>query len=206
MKKLFALVLALMLACSLLPAHAATYLGFFNQLGDDGPTLDWLEDAHARAPEEVSKYYNNGSNTRIKEPGFSKTKVIEGKDMAECVCLLQKRWEDEEGNIHALRVGTMRVRFDKNTSGWVEGKEFPIKYGDISKESYYRDWMGMVTGERTYHAMNSQGKTVPIREEGWADANETPTHLIVKFDSSYGGAYVGTEGNTLWIDNVKFVY
>lgn len=152
------------------------------------------------------KYYNNGSNTRIKETGFGKTGVVEGKDMAECVCLLQKRWEDEDGNIHALRVGTMRVRFDKNTNGWVEGKQFAIHYGDISKESYYRDYMGMVVGERTYHAINSSGKNVPILEEGWADANDTPTHLIVKFDSSYGGAYTGTEGNTLWIDNVKFVY
>ena len=89
---------------------------------------------------------------------------------------------------------------------WVEGKQFPIHYGDISKESYYRDYMGMVSGERTYHAINSKGKNVPIHEEGWADANETPTHLIVKFDSSYGGAYIGTEGNTLWIDNVRFVY
>lgn len=152
------------------------------------------------------KYYNPGTNTRIKETGFSKTKVIEGKDMGECVCLLQKRWEDTDGNIHALRVGTMRMRFDKTTNGWVEGKEFPIHYGDISKESYYRDWMGMVTGERTYHAINSHGKNVPIQEEGWTDASETPTHIIVKFDSSYGGAYVGTEGNTLWIDNVRFVY
>lgn len=152
------------------------------------------------------KYYNNGSDSRIMETGFSKTKTINGKDMAECVCLLQKRWEDKEGNIHALRVGTMIVRFDKNTNGWIEGKEFPIHYGDISKESYYREWMGMVKGERTYHTLNSKGKNVPILEEGWADANETPTHLIVKFNSSYGGAYIGTEGNTLWIDNVKFVY
>jgi hypothetical protein len=152
------------------------------------------------------KYYNPGSKTRIKETGFSKTKIIDGKDMAECVCLLQNRWEDEDGNIHALRVGTMRVRFDKNTNGWVEGKQFPIHYGDISKESYYRDYMGMVSGERTYYAINSKGKNVPIHEEGWADANETPTHLIIKFDSSYGGAYIGTEGNTLWIDNVRFVY
>lgn len=152
------------------------------------------------------KYYNNGSDSRIMETGFSKTKTINGKDMSECVCLLQKRWEDEEGNIHALRVGTMIVRFDKNTNGWIEGKEFPIHYGDISKESYYREWMGMVKGERTYHTLNSKGKNVPILEEGWADANETPTHLIVKFNSSYGGAYIGTEGNTLWIDNVKFVY
>lgn len=152
------------------------------------------------------KYYSPGGNTRIKETGFSKTKVIEGKDMAECVCLLQKRWEDENGNIHAQRIGTMRVRFDKNTNGWVEGKEFAIHYGDISKESFYRGWMGMVQGERTFYALNSKGKNVPIQEEGWADVNETPTHLIVKFDSSYGGAYIGTVGNTLWIDNVRFVY
>ncbi len=152
------------------------------------------------------KYYNPGGNTRIKETGFSKTKIVEGKDMAECVCLLQKRWEDEDGNIHALRIGTMRVRFDKNTNGWIEGKEFPIHYGDISKEGYYRDWMGMVKGERTYYAVNSRGKNVPIQEEGWADADETPSHLIVKFDSSCGGAYTGTEGNTFWVDNVRFVY
>ena len=122
------------------------------------------------------------------------------------MCLLQKRWEDETGNIHAQRIGTMRVRFDKNTNGWAEGKEFVIHYGDISKESFYRDWMGMVQGERSFYALNSKGKNVPIQEEGWADVNETPTHLIVKFDSSYGGAYIGTVGNTLWIDNVRFVY
>lgn len=152
------------------------------------------------------KYYNNGSDSRIRETGFSKTKVVPGKDMAGCVCLLQKRWEDADGNIHALRVGTMRVRFDKNTHGWVEAKEFPIHYGNITHEGYYRDYMNLFTGEHVLYALNSKGKNVPILEEGWADATETPTHLIVKFDSSTGGAYTGTEGNTLWIDNVKFVY
>ena len=152
------------------------------------------------------KYYNNGSPNRVKETGFSKSKVIPGRDMAGCLCLLQKRWEDGEGNIHALRVGTMRVFFDKNTSGWVEGKEFPIRYGDITKENYYRDYMNLFTGEKAFYAINSKGRNVPIIEEGWADASETPTHVIVKFDSSSGGTYVGTEGNTLWLDNVKFVY
>lgn len=152
------------------------------------------------------KYYNNGSESRIRETGFSKTKVIPGKDMGGCICLLQKRWEDADGNIHALRVGTMRVLFDKNTKGWIEGKEFPIRYGDITKESYYRDYMSLFTGERALYALNSKGKNVPILEEGWADVSEAPTHLIVKFDSSTGGAYIGTVGNTLWIDNVKFVY
>ena len=67
MKKLLALVLALMLVMSLMPAHAATYLGFFNQMGDE-PTLDWLEDAHAKRPEEGAKYYNNGSRTYKPSP------------------------------------------------------------------------------------------------------------------------------------------
>ncbi len=152
------------------------------------------------------KYQEAGTPDRIRETGFSKVKTIPGKDMGECVCLLQKRWEDEEGNIHALRVGTMRTRFDKNTDGWVENKDFPIHYGDITSESFYKDWMGLVTGERTYYALNSKGDNVPIIEEGWADANETPTHLIIKFDSSYGGAYIGAVDNTLWIDNVEMVY
>lgn len=152
------------------------------------------------------KYYNPGGNTRILENGMSKRKIIEGKDMGECVCLLQKRWEDDKGALHALRIGTMRMRFDKNTDGWVEGKEFPIHYGNITGQGFYHDWMGLVSGERSYHALNSKGVNVPVPEEGWADANETPTHVIVQFLSSYGSAYTGTEGNTLWVDNVKFVY
>lgn len=152
------------------------------------------------------KYQESGKSDRIRETGFSRTKTIAGKDMGECVCLLQKRWEDKDGNIHALRVGTLRMRFDKSTDGWVEGRQFEINYGDISKEPYYKDWMGMVAGERQYYALNKEGKNVPIIEESWAAENETPTHLILKFDSSYGGAYIGAIGNTLWIDNVKFVY
>ncbi len=152
------------------------------------------------------KYHPAGTPNRIRETGFSKKKTIEGRDMGECVCLLQKRWEDEEGNIHALRVGTMRMRFDEATNGWVENKDFPIHYGDITGQSFYKDWMGLVTGERAYYALNSKGENVRIIEEGWAAADETPTHLIVKFDSSYGGAYIGSVDNTLWIDNVKMVY
>jgi len=151
-------------------------------------------------------YKGTGEQSRIRETGFSKRKTIDGPDMGEFVCLLQKRWEDADGNIHALRIGTQRCRFNKDTNGWVNGKEFPIHYGDITNESWYKSWMGLVTGERTYYALNSHGKMVKIIEEGWADANETPTHLVVKFDSSYGGAYIGSVGNVLMIDNVKLVY
>ena len=58
----------------------------------------------------------------------------------------------------------------------------------------------------TDYARNSKGQSVIIRETGWANANETPTHITLHFSSSHGGAYVGTPGNTFWIDNVGLVY
>ena len=100
----------------------------------------------------------------------------------------------------------MRHDFSQNTPDWKEDQVFPIHYGDISHESFYQEGMGLMSGTNGFHAVNSKGKCVPIQEDGWADANETPTHVILKFDSSYGGAYVGTIGNTLWVDNVRFVY
>lgn len=30
--------------------------------------------------------------------------------------------------------------------------------------------------------------------------------MMLQFSSSYGGAYIGSPGNTLWIDNVELVY
>ena len=151
------------------------------------------------------KYYSPGGD-RIRETGFSRRQKVSGKDMAQVVCLLQKRWEDADGNLHALRVGTMRHNFTQNTSDWKEGQAFTIHYGDITKENFYQDDMKLMSGENGFHALNSKGKCVPIQEEGWASMGETPTHIILKFDSSSGGAYVGTIGNTLWVDNVKFVY
>jgi hypothetical protein len=149
--------------------------------------------------------FNSPGGERIRETGFSKRQKIYGKDMGQVTCLLQKRWEDAEGNIHALRVGTMRQYFSQNCD-WKEGQSFTIHYGDITGESFYKDWMGLIGGNESFYALNSKGKNVPIKEEGWADPDETPTHIILKFDSSHGGAYIGTIGNTLWVDNVKLVY
>lgn len=143
---------------------------------------------------------------RIRQTGFSKVSKVQGKDMPDVICVLQKRWEDEKGNIYAKRVGTMIHRFNQNTADWVNGAKFSIKYGDITQQSGYSSYMGLISGERTMCAQNSKGKTVPIEEVGWADADETPTHIILQFTSSYGGAYVGSIGTTLWLDNVQLVY
>ena len=58
----------------------------------------------------------------------------------------------------------------------------------------------------TDYARNSKGKSVLMRETGWADADAKPTHIVLQFSSSHGGAYVGTVGNTFWVDNVGLVY
>ncbi len=144
---------------------------------------------------------------RMYEPGIGKKKEIQGKDCSEAFVLLQKRWEDSKGNIHAKRVGTMWQRFMQD-SDWNEGASFDIHYGDISNTPYYQDFMELqnANSQRVYYTKNSKGKMVMILEDDWADENETPTHMLIVFNSSHGKAYEGSPGNTMWIDNVKLVY
>lgn len=161
-----------------------------------------------RKPKAVKFDYkvSLSDSPNVRMTGFSRKKTIAAKDYCDVLCILQKRWEDEEGNIHALRVGTMIHKFTSSTKAWQEGKSFSIHYGDVTGKSFYRNYMGLVTGDGAFYATNSKGKQVRIIEEGWADADEQPTHLMLKFDSSDGGAYIGSPGNTLWVDNVKLVY
>lgn len=142
-------------------------------------------------------------NTRVKSTGFSSKKTLQGRDNAEVYVLLQKRWEDKDGNLYAQRVGTGRERYSKNVP-WTKQHVLPIHYGDISKQSWYKPWMGLLDGEKAYYAMNSKGKLVPVHETGWAPADATPTHVLVMASSSCGEAYIGTEGLTLYIDNISF--
>ena len=147
----------------------------------------------------------SGQPNRVKQTGFGKVKTIQGMDMPDCILYLQKRWEDAQGNIYAKRVGTMVKRFNKNTD-WVNNARFEIHYGDITKEKFYNSSMALTTGNDTKYAKNSKGKMVQVKEVGWANANEAPTHIVLQFDSSHGGAYIGSVGNTLWIDNVRLAY
>lgn len=142
-------------------------------------------------------------NTRTKSTGFSKQKTLQGRDNAEVYVLLQRRWEDENGNIYAKRVGTGRERYNKSVP-WTKKHELPIHYGDITKESFYKPWMGLLDGEKAYYARNSKGKLVPVHEVGWDDPKATPTHVLMMASASCGEPFIGTEGLTLYIDNIAF--
>ncbi len=141
---------------------------------------------------------------RIRATGAS-TKNLPGRDFAEVYIILQRRWEDENGNIYAKRVGTGRERFS-TTIPWVCGHNLEVLYGDITKHGSYENFMGLIPESRSYYARNSKGKMVPVKEVGWDDASATPTHMLVMASSGCGVAYEGTPGMTLWIDNISLVY
>lgn len=143
------------------------------------------------------------SNTRVKATGLSSKKTLQGRDNAEVYVLLQKRWEDAKGNIYAHRVGTGRERYSKSVP-WTKGHQLKIQYGDITKKPGYKSYMGLLDGSKAYYARNSKGKMVPVHEIGWAAEGETPTHVLVMASSSCGEPFVGTEGMTLYIDNIAF--
>lgn len=142
-------------------------------------------------------------NVRVKSTGLSKKQTLQGRDNAEVYVLLQKRWEDADGKIHALRVGTGRERYDKSIP-LTKGHRLNINYGDITGKPFYKSYMGLLNGDKAYYAKNSKGKLVPVQEEGWADPDETPTHVLVMCSSSCGTPFVGTEGLTLYVDNIGF--
>lgn len=142
-------------------------------------------------------------NIRTKSTGFSKQKTLKGRDNAEVYVLLQRRWEDKDGNLYAKRVGTGRERYDKSIP-WTKQHALPIHYGDITKETFYKPWMGLLDGDKAYYACNSKGKLVPVHEVGWDNPDATPTHVLVMASSSCGEPFIGTEGLTLYIDNISF--
>ena len=141
---------------------------------------------------------------RIRATGFSKITDVAGKDFPAAILLLQKRWEDKEGNVYTKRIGTMVVRYYATTD-WHNNATYEILYGDITGHPDYKPHMMRLQVEERY-TTNSKGESVPIQEVAWGDKDDQPTDMILQFTSSHGGAYIGSPGNSLWIDNVKLVY
>lgn len=142
----------------------------------------------------------------IRATGFSKKKNLGVPDWAEFTVVLQKRWEDEDGNVHALRVGTGIERIMEDVPQWNNGHEIKIHYGDITSEPFYKEYMGLKTDpDLVWYTVNSKGRKVIVQEEGWADEDTEPNHMMIYFISSCGKAFYGGVGNTVWIDNVEVV-
>ncbi|MBR5176883.1 MAG: PCMD domain-containing protein [Bacteroidales bacterium] len=132
-------------------------------------------------------------------------KEFPGEDPCQIMLLLQNRREDEDGNIHALRVGTAVLRIGKS-SDWMKNLRVPVIYGDASAKPGYGAGMELLKGERALYAVNSRGKRKPILEEGWAEPGTPCTHAVLQITAGCRGAFTGALGNTLWVDNIRLEY
>ena len=141
----------------------------------------------------------------IKSTTFRATE-FDGYDPAEIVLVLQHRWEDADGNIHAKRVGTAMMQVNQTSAGWVMDCRVPVIYGDARKNKDYKPYMDLITGYKNMYAFNSKGKKKPILEEAWADEDSPVTHAIMWFCSGSRGAFIGAVDNTLWVDEVRLEY
>ena len=135
-----------------------------------------------------------------------RTTEFDGYDPAEILFVLQYRWEDDKGNIHAKRVGTAICRIDRSSNGWMKDFRIPVIYGDARESAGYQPYMDLLSNELTMYAINSKGKKKPILEEAWADAGCPVTHAIMWLSSGSCGAFVGALGNELWVDEIRLEY
>lgn len=151
-------------------------------------------------------YKADVGNEVIRGTGFSKLKPMGFPDWAEITVILQKRWEDAEGNVHALRVGTGIERIMEDMPQWKNNHKVKVHYGDITGEDFYEEYMGLKTDPETaYHTLNSRGENVVVQEDGWAEEGTEPNFMMIHFITSCGKAFYGGVGNTLWVDNVELV-
>ena len=135
-------------------------------------------------------------------------KSVPGQDKAEFCMILQKRWEDAQGDVFATRIGGTRVFFGKTDNQWINGATFQVMYGDVSKEPLYDpQTMGLIPSVGPMYVKNSKGMMVPLIEKNWGKADEIPTHLVMYFDSSYQGIdFIGSPESVFWVDNISLIY
>lgn len=131
---------------------------------------------------------------------------IEGHDEAQIYLYLQKRWEDEKGNIFAKRIGTIYQKIDKSIPEWENNKRFEILYGDITQRADFKPIQGLLPAVAPCRALNSKGKLKEIQELEWGTEDDEPTHLMIMFSSGCYQAFYGHLGNSIWIDNIRLVY
>jgi hypothetical protein len=151
------------------------------------------------------KAYLPNTGKLVKSTTF-RASEFEGYDPFEAVFILQNRWEDEEGNIHAKRVGTAIYRIEQSSQGWVMDFRVPVIYGDARKDEGFKPYMDLISGDKNLYAFNSKGKKKLVIEESWAEPNCPVTHAVMWFSSGSCGAFIGALDNILWVDEIRLEY
>jgi hypothetical protein len=133
----------------------------------------------------------------------NKIEKIAEHDCAVIYVYLQHRWEDKNtGNIYARRVATAYERICETIPEWINNHQIPIRWGNITTSDDYQEHEGLNRVDMM--ARNSKGTMVRVEEVGWS--LDEPTHMVLYISSSNAGVFRACEGNTLWVDNLRFVY
>jgi hypothetical protein len=158
-------------------------------------------------PKAIQFSYKYKSGQKRVKSVYGSTPV-DGPDKGEFCMILQKRREDENGNVYATRIGGARNFFNDTANKWVNDTTITIRYGNITKEPFYNPKiMGLIPQISELYVKNSKNKMVPLTETGWDTGDETPTHLILYFTSSFEGInYTGSPESVFWIDNIRLIY
>ena len=157
--------------------------------------------------EPVALMLDYKANISIENPIISTEKnkpdTLEGHDCAVVYVYLQHRWEDAEtGRIYARRVGTAYERICETIPEWINNHEIAIRYGCIKDSDDFQAYEDL--NQVDMMARNSRGKMVKIEEVGWS--LDQPTHVVMYISSSNAGVFRACEGNTLWVDNLRWVF
>lgn len=196
-----------------IPVNAITtgsiYLGESNEPVDmrganEPMTVLNMNYAYTNRPEallfDYSAYVEQSTDIS-KANACKQVKHYQGRDGAEVTVLLQRRWEDKDGHVHALRVATATMRIWQSSNGWVEGFRLPLRYGDITHQTDYKPYEGL--NAKGFMTKNQKGKMVLIEEDGF-DGDAQPTHVILMFSAGCQPAFCGHVGNWFSVDNVCF--
>ena len=169
--------------------------------------IDWGIPFTKRPNALVLDYKATIPNTgKLVKGTTTRTIEFDGYDPAEILFVLQYRWEDEKGNVHAKRVGTAICHIDQSSNGWIKDFRVPVIYGDARESADFQPYMDLLTGDMTMYTINSKGKKKPILEETWADPDCPATHAIMWLTSGSSGAFIGAIGNVLWLDEIRLEY
>lgn len=169
--------------------------------------IDWGIPFTKRPNALVLDYKATIPNTgKLVKGTTTRTIEFDGYDPAEILFVLQYRWEDEKGNVHAKRVGTAICHIDQSSNGWKKDFRVPVIYGDARESADFQPYMDLLRGDMTMYTINSKGKKKPILEETWADPDCPVTHAIMWLTSGSSGAFIGAIGNVLWLDEIRLEY
>ncbi|MBQ3354858.1 MAG: PCMD domain-containing protein [Bacteroidales bacterium] len=169
--------------------------------------IDWGIPFTKRPNALVLDYKATIPNTgKLVKGTTTRTIEFDGYDPAEILFVLQSRWEDEKGNVHAKRVGTAICHIDQSSNGWKKDFRVPVIYGDARESADFQPYMDLLRGDMTMYTINSKGKKKPILEETWADPDCPVTHAIMWLTSGSSGAFIGAIGNVLWLDEIRLEY